>query len=241
VTVQSDAAVEVRGLVKAFGTRRVLRGIDLRVRQGEFMTLFGPNGAGKSTLLKVLATLSRPTSGSAHVAGRDVRSEATEVRRLIGVVPHESLLYEDLTPRENLRFYARMYDVPRAGQRIQEVVEMVGLSGRMDDRVGTLSRGMQQRLSIARALLHDPPLLLLDEPHTGLDQQALTTLRDVLCDALKRGRTIVMSTHSLDEGVRLGTHAAIMVRGRIAYEERAETFDAQALAREYERCTGARA
>ena len=241
MTVQSDAAVEVRGLVKAFGTRRVLRGIDLRVRQGEFMTLFGPNGAGKSTLLKVLATLSRPTSGSAHVAGRDVRSEATEVRRLIGVVPHESLLYEDLTPRENLRFYARMYDVPRAGQRIQEVVEMVGLSGRMDDRVGTLSRGMQQRLSIARALLHDPPLLLLDEPHTGLDQQALTTLRDVLCDALKRGRTIVMSTHSLDEGVRLGTHAAIMVRGRIAYEERAETFDAQALAREYERCTGARA
>ncbi|MBI3287296.1 MAG: ABC transporter ATP-binding protein, partial [Chloroflexi bacterium] len=166
---KNDRHVEVRGLSKYYGPRPALRGVDLRIERGEFMTLFGPNGAGKTTLLRILATLSRPSAGTAHIGGLDLRSQGPRFRREIGLVAHEPLLYGTLSVAENLHFFGRLYRVPELEARAREVMEQVGLAHRRHDAVRTLSRGMQQRLSIARALLHRPSLLLLDEPYAGLD------------------------------------------------------------------------
>ena len=176
--------IQVRGLVKSFGSKVALDGVDLDVAEGEFLTLVGPNGAGKTTLLRILATLTRPTEGSVRVAGYDLAREGAEIRRRVGLASHQTLLYDDLSAEENLRFYGRMYDVTDLEERITALLQRVGLEHRRHDPVRTFSRGMQQRLSIARALLHDPAILLLDEPYTGLDQQAMEVLREVLAPPL---------------------------------------------------------
>ncbi|MGC8825601.1 MAG: heme ABC exporter ATP-binding protein CcmA, partial [Anaerolineae bacterium] len=178
--VEHWPAVEARGISKAFGRYRVLRGVDLRIEQGEFLALLGPNGAGKTTFLRILATLSRPTEGRAWINGQPLDGDTRRVRQQIGLVSHQTFLYGDLTAEENLRFYGRLYRVPALEDRIAELLERVGLYERRHDPVRTFSRGMQQRLSIARAVLHDPPVLLLDEPDTGLDQQAARMLRELL-------------------------------------------------------------
>jgi len=199
------------------------------VGEGEFLTLVGPNGAGKTTLIRVLATLTRPTRGSVRIAGYDLSSQGSEVRRHIGLASHQTLLYEDLSAEENLRFYGRMYEVPDLEERLTALLQRVGLEHRRHDLVRTFSHGMQQRLSIARALLHDPAILLLDEPYTGLDQQAMEVLREVLAPSLspptlggmKGGaiaRTVLMTTHKLEQGLELCHRAAILVNGRIVYQ-----------------------
>src|SRR6266567_7376773 len=162
--------VEVRGLKKTYTFKPILRGIDLTVARGERVALLGANGAGKTTLLRILACLTKPVAGSALVAGLDCVREAQQVRHLIGFVAHQPYLYEDLTALENLLFFARMYSVQHAHERAVELLRRVGLERRQHERVSTFSRGLVQRLSWARALLHTPPLLLLDEPDTGLDQ-----------------------------------------------------------------------
>jgi heme exporter protein A len=210
--------IQVRKLVKAFGNRAVLKGVDLDVAAGEFLTLVGPNGAGKTTLMHVLSTLSRPTGGLVRIAGYDLADGAIEVRRQIGLVSHKTLLYDDLSAEENLRFYSRMYDVPGARMRIETVLRRVGLWGRQRDPVRTYSRGMQQRLAIARAMLHDPPILLLDEPDTGLDQHAAAMLTELLHEVGATRRTVLMTTHNLERGLELGDRVAILARGRIAYQ-----------------------
>jgi heme exporter protein A len=172
--------ITVRKLVKRFGLKPVLRGMDFSVEPGEFVALLGPNGAGKTTFLRILASLSRPTLGSVNIAGYSLPGQAAAVRRKLGVVSHLPLLYGDLTAEENLRFYARMYNIAHADQRISEVLGMVGLTARRRDLVRTFSRGMQQRLAIGRAVLHDPEVMLFDEPHTGLDQDACQMLDTVL-------------------------------------------------------------
>jgi heme exporter protein A len=146
--------IEIRGLIKSFGHKAVLKGIDLEVADGQFLTLVGPNGAGKTTLIRILATLSRATSGTVWMGGFDLADESIDIRRHMGLVSHQTLLYGDLTPDENLRFYGRMYDVPDLEDRIGTVLRQVGLEGRRHDPVRTFSRGMQQRLAIARAILH---------------------------------------------------------------------------------------
>jgi heme exporter protein A len=228
--------IEARNLIKVFGLRPVLRGVDLSVAQGEFLALFGPNGAGKTTLLRILATLARPTGGSVRVAGRSLPTEATAARSLIGVVLHQPLVYGDLTAEENLRFYARMYALggPRRETRIKEMLAMAGLSRRAGDLVRTFSRGMQQRLSIARAILHDPPLLLLDEPYTGLDQAAAATLDDVLGEVGRRGHTILMTTHDIQRGLALASCVAILSKGVVAYQSSTSELDPLAFAGTYE-------
>jgi len=183
--------IQVRQLVKRFGPKVVLRSLNFSVASGEFVAILGPNGAGKTTFLRILASLSRPTLGQVVIAGYSLPDQAVSVRRRIGVVSHLPLLYGDLTAEENLRFYGRMYSIDRPGQRIGEVLEAVGLSGYRRELVRTFSRGMQQRLAIARAVLHDPEVLLLDEPHTGLDQDACAMLDDVLRKVTARGRTVV--------------------------------------------------
>ena len=207
--------ITVRKLVKRFGLKTVLRGMDFSVASGEFVALLGPNGAGKTTFLRILSSLSRPTMGSVNIAGYSLPGQAAAVRRRLGVVSHLPLLYGDLTAEENLRFFARMYNVPHADQRISEVLDLVGLASRRRDLVRTFSRGMQQRLAIGRAVLHDPEVMLFDEPHTGLDQDACLMLDTVLREVAARGRTVVMTSHDLARVADLASRFDVLSRGVI--------------------------
>ena len=208
--------ITVKKLVKRFGLKTVLRGVDFEVQPGEFVALLGPNGAGKTTFLRILASLSRPSLGDVNIAGYKLPHEAAQVRARLGVVSHLPLLYGDLTAEENLRFYARMYNIPNIELRVTEVLEMVGLEVRRRDLVRTFSRGMQQRLAIGRAVLHDPDVVLFDEPYTGLDQDASTMLDDVLKTVAAKGRTVVMTSHDLARAEDLATRFDILSRGVIS-------------------------
>jgi len=207
--------IEVTKLIKRFGLKAVLRGLDFEVQPGEFVALLGPNGAGKTTFLRILATLSRPSMGDVKVAGYHLPHQAAQVRARLGVVSHMPLLYEDLTAEENLRFYARMYGISKKEERITEVLGMVGLETRRRDLVRTFSRGMQQRLAIGRAILHDPEVMLFDEPYTGLDQDASSMLDEVLRSVAAQGRTVVMTSHDLTRAEELATRFDILSRGII--------------------------
>lgn len=208
--------ITVKKLVKRFGLKAVLRGVDFQVQPGEFVALLGPNGAGKTTFLRILASLSRPSLGEVSIAGFKLPGDAAQVRARLGVVSHLPLLYGDLTAEENLRFYARMYGIPNYEARISEVLDMVGLESRRRDLVRTYSRGMQQRLAIGRAVLHDPEVMLFDEPYTGLDQDASAMLDDVLKTVAAQGRTVVMTSHDLARAEELATRFDILSRGVIA-------------------------
>lgn len=218
--------IDVQGLFKSFGGHLALRGVDLRVSEGECVVLIGPNGAGKTTLLRILAGLSRPTSGHVYIAGLDLAHDAEPIRRRIGFLSHHPLLYDDLSAEENLRFYGTMYDVPALAARIATLLSEVGLTMRRHDLVRTYSRGMRQRLSIARALLHDPPILLLDEPYTGLDQQAADMLDALLQQVGATRRTVVLTTHNLDQGLKLGRHVILLAQGEIKFKMMGDDADA---------------
>ena len=207
--------ITVKKLVKRFGMKAVLRGVNFSVQPGEFVALLGPNGAGKTTFLRILASLSRPTLGEVNVAGYHLPKEAAAVRARLGVVSHLPLLYGDLSAEENLQFYGRMYGIPNLNARITEVLEMVGLENRRRDLTRTFSRGMQQRLAIGRAVLHDPDVMLFDEPYTGLDQDASSMLDEVLKTVAARGRTVVMTSHDLARAEDLATRFDILTRGSI--------------------------
>lgn len=207
--------ISVKKLVKRFGLKTVLRGVDFNVDPGEFVALLGPNGAGKTTFLRILATLSRPAMGEVRVAGYRLPGQAASVRRRLGVVSHLPLLYGDLTADENLRFYGRMYGIDGPRERVDEVLDLVGLTHRRRDLVRTYSRGMQQRLAIGRAVLHDPEVMLFDEPHTGLDQDACVMLDSVLREVAARGRTVVMTSHDLSRAADLATRFDVLSRGII--------------------------
>jgi len=210
--------IRLEAVVKQYGLNPVLRGVDLHVRAGEFVTLVGPNGAGKSTLLGIVATLLPPTSGTVRVGGWALPGQADRVRRHIGLVSHHALLYRDLTAAENLTFYGKLYRLDDPEARALEALRAVGLFARQRDAVGTFSRGMIQRLTIARATLHEPDVLLLDEPYTGLDQEASRLLDELLRAEAARGRTILMITHDLEHGLGLADRLAILYRGQIARE-----------------------
>lgn len=214
---QTPPLVVIRGLSKRFGPTWALRNVDLSLAAGRFLAIFGPNGAGKTTLIRILATLSRPSAGQVYVAGVPLAKAGLALRRSIGLVSHQTLLYPDLTAEENLRFYARLYDVPDVERRIDEALARVGLTARRYSLVREFSRGMQQRLSIARAILHDPVLLLLDEPYTGLDPEAAETLDGILQELAAQGRTLVLATHNLARGLALCDEVAILARGRLVY------------------------
>ena len=217
--------IKVKKLVKRFGPKVVLHSLDFQVELGEFVALLGPNGAGKTTFLRILASLSRPLAGSVSIAGYRLPDHAAAVRQRLGVVSHLPLLYGDLTAEENLRFYGRMYSVPNLEERISEVLEMIGLEKRRRDLVRTFSRGMQQRLAIGRAVLHDPEVMLFDEPHTGLDQDACAMLDTVLQEVAARGRTVVMTTHDLVRAADLASRFDVLSRGKIVASIHREGFD----------------
>ena len=221
--------IEVHGLVKRFGAKTVLRGLDFQVETGQFVAILGPNGSGKTTFLRILASLSRPTFGQIRIAGYSLPQQSAAVRRQLGVVSHQPLLYGDLSAEENLHFYGRMYAVDRLESRLTEVLELIGLSARRRDLVRTFSRGMQQRLAIGRAILHDPQLLLLDEPHTGLDQDACEMLDTVLRQVGASGRTVLMTSHDLARAAGLAGRFDVLGRGRIQASAFANTLPADGL------------
>jgi heme exporter protein A len=230
--------IEIRQLVKTYGVLPVLRKLDLTINRGDFVALLGPNGSGKSTLLRLLTGISRPTAGRVLVGGWELPKEVAAVRAQIGLVSHLSLLYENLTAYENLQFFARLYNLPSGemDDTIKAMLRQVGLYKRMHDLVRTFSRGMQQRLSIARALIHDPAILLFDEPYTGLDQDAAGILDEMFLDMQER--TIIMATHQLDRAARLTSRVVILSRGKAGYDVPSETLDTIKLAADYAEITG---
>jgi heme exporter protein A len=206
--------IRVKGLGKRFASRLILRGLNFEAAEGEIIALAGPNGAGKTTFLRILATLSRPSAGMAEINGLILPDYANEIRSIIGYLGHQTLLYPDLSAEQNLRFYGKLFDVNNVEERIDETLELVGLSKRRRDPVQIYSRGMQQRLAIARTLFHAPKILLLDEAHTGLDQQGIESLNELLVSVAKSGSTIVMSSHDLDIVSEFSDRVDVLVDGQ---------------------------
>ena len=207
-------AVEVRGLSKSFGRTQVLRGLDLELRWGEVLTVLGPNGSGKTTLINALGTLVKPDAGVVKVGGFDAARAGRAVRRAVGVVTHEPMLYEQLTGRENLTFAARMFGLDGVDRQVDRAAGRMGVAARLDQRVGAMSHGLRKRFGIARALVHDPLVLLLDEPESGLDAEALALLDEVVAGHSTPARAVLMTTHNLQRGLALGSRAVTISRGR---------------------------
>jgi heme exporter protein A len=228
----SPPVVEAEGLVRAFGARRAVDGVSFTLGEGECLALFGPNGAGKTTLLRLLAGLLAPTAGSCRVAGVALRDGRT-ARAQVGLISHASMLYAALSARENVEFTARMYGLPDPRAAALRALSAMRVSDRADAPVRALSRGLQQRVSIARAIVHEPRLLLCDEPYTGLDEVGSASLTAALAERREAGAALLLVTHNLGEGLALATHAAIMRRGRFVRFEARSAVDATSYASAY--------
>ena len=229
----TSAVLEARGLVREYGAVVAVDGVDLTLGEGEFLTVFGPNGAGKSSLLGMLGGALRPSRGTVCVRGVALDPGDASWRHSIGIVSHRGFLYAQLTVEENLRFYGHLFGLGDLATRIPERLERVGLAARARSQVHELSHGMRQRLALARALLHDPHLVLLDEPFTGLDPSAALVLQDVLRELQGGRRTVVMVTHNLSEGLALATRVAIQVAGKLAWQGTAEDTERDGFERRY--------
>ena len=229
--------LEVKSISKYFGRRKVLQGIDFYLKKGEFVTIFGPNGVGKTTLIRVLSTILNPTDGDFLLEGVSAKRDPVFIRKNIGVISHNPYVYPDLTANENLRFFSKLFGVDDIDKRIDKLLKLVNLSDRRYDLAGTFSRGMLQRLAIARALLHEPPILFLDEPHSGLDPRASEVLDQIIADYRKTDTTFIMTTHSLRKGLELSDRALILTQKGIAYNERVDNLEEEAFKKIYmEKC-----
>jgi heme exporter protein A len=226
--------LEIHGIKKSFGLKPVLRGVDLTLDAGERVAMLGANGAGKTTLLRILAGLTRPASGSVSIDGLDLLRQTREIRRKVGFVAHQPYLYEDLTALENLIFFARMYAVEQPQQRAIELLRRVGLSKKARERAGSLSRGQSQRLALARALLHSPELLLLDEPETGLDQGGLVLLDELWQEHHARGGSILFTTHDLESALARSDRVIMLNNGRMAYQEETVSLERESIRQAYQ-------
>ena len=222
---EGDRAIVIKGLRKSYGDWPVLWDLDLEVEWAQVLVVFGDNGAGKSTLLKLVSTQAKPEAGEVYVNGASSKRQPDRVRRAVGVVAHSDFLYEDLTCAENLAFYGRLYGLKDTSYRVEQGLSLVGLLDRRNHRVRTLSNGMQKRLSIARALLHEPSVLLLDEPEAGLDQEALVMLEGVLSDWKSQGRSAVVTTHNLEKGRLWGDKVAVLSRGQLAFPDKGREIE----------------
>lgn len=229
--------ITLSNLTKTYGLMPVLRGVSLEVGDGECVGLVGANGAGKSTLLRIVATLQKANSGTATVGGWPLPTHADKVRAHIGYISHQSLLYDELSAEENLQLFAKLYNLPDAETVVDMALKEVGLSVRRREPVKTFSRGMVQRLAIARATLHAPDLLLLDEPYTGLDQQATALLDSLLLREKEKGRTIMLVTHDLTHGLSLCDRILILHRGKIVSKINSSQITADELVKRYREAT----
>ena len=215
----TDIAIRTSGLTKSYGDKTALRSLDLTIGSGEIFGLLGHNGAGKTTAVNLLTTLLEPSAGSMQVAGVDTAADPNGVRRSIGYLPENVQFYDNLTTMENLRFFARLSGLSKPDARIREVLDYLDFTGHDDQRVGSFSKGMRQRVGIAQAILHEPSVLFLDEPTSGLDPEGVRQLRDVIV-ALNRdlGMTIFMNTHLLSEVTKTCTSIGMLRQGELAYQ-----------------------
>lgn len=210
-----QAMIETNGLIKTIGDKMILRGINLSIKKGETVAILGPNGAGKSTVLKILGGLIKSTSGEVKINGLDLKKDSYDIKKKLGFLAHNSFLYDHLTPLENLKFFGKLYGVKNVEERAKELIAEVGLKVFTHDPVRSFSRGMIQRIAIARAIIHQPEILLFDEPHTGLDQQAIKLLNDVIMRMRKEGSTIIMVTHDFQQAVETCDRFIIIKNGRV--------------------------
>ncbi len=217
-TASPEPYMSIIGLKKSYGLKPILRGIDLSVQQGERIAILGSNGTGKTTLLRILAGLTKPSAGTITIEGFDIVQDAQAVRQRVGFVAHQPYLYEELTALENLLFFGKMYNVEHPQEQAMTLIQRVGLEKRMRERVSTFSRGQVQRLAWARALLHTPHLLLLDESDTGLDQEGQTLIDALLQEHTERDGTTLFTTHQLERALYLGTQVILLNKGRIVYQ-----------------------
>ncbi|MEH7273321.1 ABC transporter ATP-binding protein [Neobacillus vireti] len=208
--------IEIKKLTKQADNKLILRGVDLSIKQGETVAILGPNGAGKSTLLKVLATLIKPTSGLVKINGLDLKKNHIEIKKMFGYLPHSSLLYDHYTPFENLVFFGNLYGVNDVENNARKLVKEVGLSFFINEPVKNFSRGMIQRIAIARAIIHEPKIMMLDEPHTGLDQGAINILNNVVLSMKAKGCTTLMVTHDFKQAAEICDRIIIVKNGKVA-------------------------
>jgi heme ABC exporter ATP-binding subunit CcmA len=226
--------LEIAGLKKSFGFKTVLRDVDFAVGSGECLAVMGANGAGKTTLLRILACLTSPSSGGARIEGWDIGRDAQRVRRLVGFVAHQPYLYDELTAEENLLFFGKMYAVQDARKRVEQLLLRVGLEKRAGERVSVLSHGQVQRLSLARALLHAPRLLLLDEPDTGLDEEGHELVARVLEEHSAGGGAVLFTTHQLERAMKLAGTLVVLSKGRIVVQEKTAGLELERMRQEYQ-------
>ncbi|MEO7022347.1 MAG: heme ABC exporter ATP-binding protein CcmA [Ktedonobacteraceae bacterium] len=229
--------LEIHGVKKSFGLKPVLRGINLDLHAGQRMALLGANGAGKTTLLRILAGLARPSSGEITLDGLDLMRQTHEIRRKVGFLAHQPYLYEELTALENLLFFARMYGVENPQTRATLLLQRVGLEKKGRERANVLSRGQVQRLALARALLHAPQLLLLDEPDTGLDQDGLALLAELLHEHTLHGGTLLFTTHDLGAAMQRSDQVVMLSKGRVAYQQETAGLVVESMRQAYQEVT----
>lgn len=220
-----ESAISITKLSKIFGNIRALDALDLEIASGDSFALLGPNGAGKTTLVKIISTIMRPTSGEVIVDGYRVLDEKEKVRERLGLISHQTFLYDDLSAEENLIFFKNLYHLDNGGKRVEEVLKMVKLFPRRSDEVRTFSRGMKQRLSIARALLHDPPILILDEPTSGLDIAGKKDFYTMIEQFKSEGRTIVITTHDINEVKLIADSIGVIMSGKLLFSGNIDTIE----------------
>lgn len=225
--------IEIKQLTKQADNKLILRGMNLSIEKGETVAILGPNGAGKSTLLKVLATLIKPTTGQVTIKGLDLKKNQMKIKQLFGYLPHSSLLYDHFSPLENLVFFGNLYGVTNVEQRAAELVKEVGLSFFLNEPVKNFSRGMIQRIAIARAIVHEPEILLLDEPHTGLDQGAIAILNNVILSMKQKGTTTLMVTHDFKQAAEICDRIVIVKSGKIVDDFRLEDQQLELVSEKY--------
>lgn len=219
MTNRAVPLIRCQHIEKRFGYRRVLRDVSFSVAAGEVLSLLGANGSGKTTLLRIIASLDRPDKGEVWLGPVPLSTASHEIRRYVGVVAHATLLYDRLTGAENLRFFARLYDLEEPQRRIEQLLRTLDLWRWRDSSVRTYSRGMSQRLAIARALLHDPPVVILDEPDTGLDRESLKQITDLIGQLRERDRAVLVTTHSLERAAAWADRVAELRAGRLHHME----------------------
>ncbi|MDF2606535.1 MAG: heme exporter protein CcmA [Bacillales bacterium] len=226
--------IKIDNLIKRVGDKVILKGVSLNITKGETVGILGPNGAGKSTLLKVIATLLKPTSGEVTIDGLDLKKDPIKIKSKLGYLPHASLLYDHFTPYENLKFFSKVYYLDNVEERIHKLIDDVGLRLFTHEPVKSFSRGMVQRIAIARSILHDPEILLLDEPHTGLDQQAIGILNNVVAKLQERDVTTLIVTHDFLQAAKVCDRIVIVRNGRIADDFLLDGQDINLLQKRYQ-------
>lgn len=214
-----DTAIRICGLSKSYGSSKILNNMDLELQKRESVVFFGPNGAGKTTLIKILAALIKPDAGEVYINGRSLKKEPQEIRKTVGVVSHEHFLYYDLTVAENLRFFGKLYGVRKLYEKIDLNLQSLGIYFKRNELVRDLSNGMKQRVSIARAMLHEPDILMFDEPFSGLDNEGVSFLIDILEKSKKNNKTVIVTTHNSDLGLKICDAVFMLDQGKVRYKK----------------------